>query len=71
MRHDDWTPDVNDPAFEAGYAYVTAQIEREYGMHGPAPWWYGWAVCTAFWNGMRYEQQRQEAARAAAERNGE
>ena len=32
-------------------------------MHGPAPWFYGWAVRTAFWNGMRYQQQRDEAER--------
>lgn len=45
-------PDANDPAFEAGYAFVNLADEHPDIFNGGCPLWYGWMVRQAFWEGV-------------------
>ena len=53
----DWSPDPDDPAFDAGYNFVDRNIPRADGWDGPAPWWYGWMVRRAFWEGAKWARE--------------
>lgn len=51
------------PAIDAAYVYVDEQVSRCDGRHGPAPYWYGWALREAFLAGVEWQKQK-EAERA-------
>jgi hypothetical protein len=66
----DWNPEPDDPAFEAGYQFVTAAKQRADGFHGAAPWFYGWAVRQAFWEGIKWERNQRMKENDDENRNG-
>lgn len=35
------------------HAHVETMVAKADGFHGPAPWWYGWAIRDAFMAGWR------------------
>lgn len=54
--------DKDDPAFEAGYEFVTDNVYSADGQaQGRFPWWHGWAVRAAFWAGVLWERERMKA----------
>jgi hypothetical protein len=64
MKH--FSPDKDDPLFDAGYEYVESEVAKESQTItiGTAPLWYGWALRAAFWAGAKWERERSAEQRS-------
>ena len=54
-----YSPGANSPEFDAGYDFVDKVKDSADGFHGFAPWWHGWMVRQAFWEGVKWERDRK------------